>query len=171
MKKFKDWPWIVKISGPVSYSLFAVSVIAYFVFFRGDSRDLISLIWGCVSLGIVIFGYALMLTARFQLKDKFFILADDAEYITTGLYKYFRHPIYMSSSFSGLGILIFFLAFDIGEIFKKVDIYDKTWFHISAVAVFVAYLVLQYTRAEKEEKVLRRKYREIYKEYIKKTIC
>lgn len=171
MKKFSEWHWIVKISGPVSYSLFAVSVIAYFVFFRGDSRDLISLTWGCISLGIVILGYAVMLTARFQLKSKFFIRAKDAEYITTGLYKYFRHPIYMSSSFSGLGILIFFLALDIGALLKNIDIYNEGMINIVAIVFFIAYITNQYRRAEREEKVLRRKYRESYKKYKEKTIC
>ncbi len=171
MKKFSKWHWIVKISGPISYSLLAVSFIAYFVFFRGDSRDLISLTWGCISLGIVILGYAVMLTARFQLKDKFFILAEDAEYITTGLYKRFRHPIYISSTFSGLGILIFFLAFNIKELFENIDISDEWMLKVVAVTFFIGYAVLQYTRAEKEEKVLRRKYKTSYKEYIKKTIC
>lgn len=170
MKKFKDWPWKLKILGPISYSLLAVSFIVCFVFFRGDSRELISLTWGCISLGIVILGYAVMLIARFQLKDKFFIRAKDAEYITTGLYKRFRHPIYISSTFSGLGILIFFLAFNIEELFKNIDLSNEWMLKTVAIAFLIGYAVLQYTRSEKEEKVLRRKYKTSYKEYIKKTI-
>jgi len=171
MKKFNDWHWIVKISGPIFYSLLAVSVIAYFVFFREDSRELISLNHGCISLGIVIFGYILMLTARFQLKDKFFILARDAKYITTGLYKHFRHPIYMSSTLSGFGIMIFFLTFKIGELFSSVGVYEEVLLKIVAIILFATYAINQYNRAEKEEKVLKRKDPAGYRIYMKKTIC
>ena len=171
MKKFNDWHWIVKISGPISYSLLAVVIITYFVFFRENSRDLISLNHGCISLGIVILGYVLMLTARFQLKDNFFILAKDAKYITTGLYKYFRHPIYMSSTLSGFGIMIFFLTFKIGELFSPVGVHEEAILKIVSIIFFVAYAINQYNRAEKEEKVLERKHKVSYKKYKESTIC
>jgi protein-S-isoprenylcysteine O-methyltransferase Ste14 len=77
----------------------------------------------------------------------------------------------MSSSFSGLGILIFFLALDIGALLKNIDIFNEWMLKTVAIALLIGYAVLQYTRAEKEEKVLRRKYKTSYKEYAKKTIC
>lgn len=169
MKKFNDWNWIVKISGPISYSLLAVGIITYFVFFRGDSRELISLTWGIVSLSIVILGFTLMLIARFQLRDKFFILAKDAKYITTGLYKYFRHPIYMASSLAGVGLLIFFIFFDFGA-FLGIDLYKEGMANVIAIVSLLGYIVNQHRRGEKEEKVLHRKYKESYKKYKGKTI-
>ena len=152
MKSFNDWDWRIKIVGPIFYSLVITSFYAY---------DFLSLVTGAkmVALILIILGYSLMLTARFQLKDRFSIKPRaEKGIITSGIYRIFRHPVYISSSISALGVC-----------FYSSILLDNVLLDICLFFFLIAYIGMQFFRARKEEEKMVAEYPE-YIEYKKKTI-
>ncbi len=57
-------------------------------------------------LGLAAVSFPLALLARFQLGRSFSITAQARQLVTTGLYRWFRHPIYLFGMLSFLGVFI-----------------------------------------------------------------
>ena len=152
MKAFNDWDLRIKIVGPIFYSLVITTFFSY--------DFLSSMAWGkMVALVLIIFGYSLMLIARFQLKDRFAIKPrSEKGIITCGIYRVVRHPIYISSSISALGVC-----------FYSSILLNNFLLDIFLSFFLIAYVSMQIFRAKKEEKKMMEKYKE-YAEYRQKTI-
>jgi len=152
MKAFNDWDWRIKIIGPIFYSSVITSFFAY---------DFLSLMtWSkMVALILIILGYSIMLTARFQLKDRFSIKPRaEKGIITNGIYRVIRHPVYLSSSISAIGVC-----------FYSSILLNNALLNICLSLFLAVYISMQIFRAKKEEKKMIEKYAE-YIEYKKKTI-
>lgn len=152
MKKFNDWDWRIKILGPIFYSLAISSLFIYDFLLTGSSTKIIALI-------LIITGYTLMLAARFQLKDKFSITPRAKGLVTTGLYSIFRHPVYLFSSLSAIGIGIYLL-----------EVFDNNLLKILDCLFSVFYISMQLNRAKKEELKMTKKFGQSYLDYKKRTI-
>jgi protein-S-isoprenylcysteine O-methyltransferase Ste14 len=75
---------------------------------------------------------------------------DDHQLITSGIYGYIRHPIYLGSLLLNTGIILAFGGFFI------------------PLVSFIAWLLLMHDRMKIEEKLLEEKFGEEYLEYKKK---
>lgn len=152
MKKFSDWDWQIKIIGPICYSLIISSLFLY-DFFTGINR-----LGKITGISYIIIGYAIMLVARFQLKDRFSILPSaEKGFITNGVYAYVRHPVYLGSFISALGIFIYLSAF------------ANILLPLSCLLFLALYAWMQIYRARKEEKKLMERYKEEYTKYRRRT--
>lgn len=88
-----------------------------------------------IGMCIAIAGFALWLTARFQLGESFSVSAQARKLVTTGLYSRFRNPIYYFAgvAFAGLfmviGNLTIFLCFicSIPIKFRECEKRQKCW--------------------------------------------
>lgn len=100
-----------------------------------------------------------MLVARFQLKDKFSILPSaENGLITIGVYAYVRHPVYLGSFISALGICMYLSAF------------ANVLLSISSFLILILYAWMQFSRAKNEERKLMEKYEEEYTKYKRRTL-
>lgn len=103
-----------------------------------------------IGLGLIIFGAALLFTARFQLGNSFAVTAQARELVTHGLYAKIRNPIYV---FSGVMVLGFLITLRRPYLF----------------VLFAILVVAQIVRARKEARVLEAKFGDTYREYRKQT--
>lgn len=105
-----------------------------------------------VFLTAELFGFALSMLAVLQLNSRISIFPSptkDTKLVTTGAFKYFRHPIYT-------GLILFFLSFSLasGSIFR--------------LLLTLALFILFNQKAKYEEVLLTKTFPE-YKDYMKKT--
>lgn len=103
-----------------------------------------------IGLALTIPSAIILIIARVQLGSSFALTAQAKHLVTGGIYSKFRHPIYLFAQIVLLGLLL-------------------CVFHPGLLVVWVLLLVLQITRAKKEEKILEEKFGEEYLAYKKKT--
>ena len=131
----------------VPYSDFVLAILLFvlsLVFGQEGTNNLIGLI-------VFIPSIILWLIAKKQLGKAFQVKAE-AKFITTkGLYSKFRHPMYLFSCLTYLGVLISF------------------W-NLYLIIPYIVLVIFQITRARKEEKVFINKFGNEYKKYKKKTL-
>jgi len=153
MKTFNDWDWRIKILGPIFYSLVISGLFAY--------DFLSSMTLGkMIALALIIIGYSFMLVARFQLKDRFSIEPRaEKGIITNGIYSILRHPIYLSSSVSALGVCLYLSIW-----------FNNILLNVGLLLFAIAYIGTQLYRAKKEEAKMVERYGKEYIEYKKKTV-
>ena len=106
------------------------------------------------AIGLLVIGTLIAFTSRLQLGKygtTIITIEDDHQLITSGIYKYIRHPIYLGSItlFTSIGIAV-------GSLF------------ITSI-VFLAWLFMLKERIELEERLLTEKFGEEYLEYKKRT--
>lgn len=153
MTKFDSWDWRIKILGPIFYSLAISGLFAYNFILEASLMKLLALI-------LIISGYFFMLVARFQLKDKFSILPQaEKGLITDGIYSIFRHPVYIFSSLSAVGICLYLSI-----------LLNNILFSIFSFFLLSVYVYMQVCRAKKEEEKLIQKYGKEYLEYKKRSM-
>lgn len=107
-----------------------------------------------IGLTMVIVGIGISLRARYQLGTNWtngyeYQIKKDQNLITTGMYSYIRHPIY-------LGLTVSFIG---GELVAE------SWLFVSYCFLLVGF----YTQARREEKILLAHFGNAYKSYMKKT--
>jgi protein-S-isoprenylcysteine O-methyltransferase Ste14 len=101
-------------------------------------------------ISIAIVGFALWMTARFQLGGSFTVTAQARKLVTNGLYSKFRNPIYLFGGVAFAGLLI----------------------AIGNPIIFLLFLLFyshQFLRIRKEAKVLEEAFGEDYRRYKAKT--
>ena len=155
MKKFNNWPWKIKIIGPIAYSIVICSVFAYDTFTEFETGKAFSLI-------IIIAGYSSMIIARIQLRDRFTIepsASTQKTIIRSGLYGVVRHPVYTSVSLAVIGMTIYLL-------FTPISI----WVNIFSFIFSISYIIMQVVRARNEEKILVKAHGNEYVDYQKSTL-
>lgn len=103
-----------------------------------------------IGISIAIIGFALWMTARFQLGGSFTVTAQARKLVTTGLYSKFRNPIYL---FGGIAFAGLFIV-----------IGDPILF-----LMFLLFYSHQLLRIRKEGKVLEQAFGEEYLRYKAKT--
>lgn len=106
--------------------------------------------WRIAAVTITMLGYTFWLMARFQLGGAFSLRPEASFLVTTGLYGRLRHPVYVFSIVTLIGIALFFN-------------------HWALYAGVVALVGLETVRKRKEEKLLVRKFGDKYRIYCQKT--
>ncbi len=102
---------------PLDKGSFWIIVVASLLFLSASLYDFYILHWTLYEtkmwyyIGIVLFiaGYALRLTSRIMLHKQFSVfvaLQKEHKLITTGMYKYVRHPIYTAGIISFVGFIL-----------------------------------------------------------------
>lgn len=102
---------------PLDKGSFWIIVVAAVLFLSASLYDFSVLHWklysgqGLYYLGIILFiaGYALRLTSRIMLHKQFSVfvaLQKEHKLITTGIYKWVRHPIYTAGVISFIGFIL-----------------------------------------------------------------
>ncbi len=99
-----------------------------------------------VGMCLLVFGFGLWTTARFQLGKSLAVTAQAKKLVTSGLYSKIRNPIYVFGSCTIIGLILL-----IGR---------PIW-----LLVFVAIIPLQIWRAKKESSVLEAAFGEEYRKY------
>ncbi|MBW2061518.1 MAG: hypothetical protein JRI95_08155 [Deltaproteobacteria bacterium] len=85
------------------------------------------------SIGLMTLGTLFIITGIFYLRRSFSIMAEVREPVFSGIYRWSRHPMYLGSIFSSLGILL-------------------NYYHILNVCIFGVFCIFQIYRASLEEK-------------------
>ena len=120
-------------------------ILALFLFFKIQS----SLDWLAIILTMC--GYILWAIGRINLGQEFYVRpAHPTLLITTGIYRYISHPLYMAQTMVICGLLL----------------YINIWY---IWLILIPYFMLQYNRIKKEEGILLKKFGKRYIEYRKKT--
>ena len=112
-------------------------------------RANLSVIWTLIAAIISIIGTALSIFTLAHLGRSFSLMAEARRLVTTGPYRFVRHPLYLFETIASLGILLQFLS-------------------VYAVLVFLGYMLIQLQRMKNEEAILEKAFPE-YKEYRAKT--
>jgi len=112
-------------------------------------RANLSVIWTLIAAMISIVGKALSIFTLAHLGRSFSLMAEARRLVTTGPYRFVRHPLYLFETIASLGILLQFLS-------------------VYAVLVFLGYMLIQLQRMKNEEAILEKAFPE-YKEYRAKT--
>jgi protein-S-isoprenylcysteine O-methyltransferase Ste14 len=153
MKKFNDWDWRIKILGPISYSLIISGLFAYDLLAKPDSLKIAPFL-------LIVIGYSFMLVARFQLKDRFSIMPRaEKGIITTGIYGVIRHPVYVFSCMSTVGICTYLTIRS-----------NNILLDIIFCLFLISYVAMQVRRAKKEEQKMIETYGDKYLKYKGKTL-
>ena len=106
------------------------------------------------SIGVLLFGMIITLVSRVQLGKygtTIILVEDNHQLITTGIYKYIRHPIYL------------------GALLQYVSIGISVGSLIMTSLAFVYWWIMMMDRIGLEERLLTEKFREEYLEYMKRT--
>jgi protein-S-isoprenylcysteine O-methyltransferase Ste14 len=106
-----------------------------------------------VGIVITVIGLIIAIIARRSLADNWssdVALKKDHKLITTGIYRYIRHPIYTGVTFMGIGTIL---------VLQSIVI-------ILFYVIMVVFLLYKY---KKEEKLLRKHFPKAYATYMKKT--
>ena len=98
---------------------------------------------------LILIGNIYGLMALRHLGRSFSIFPEGRRLVTTGPYRYVRHPLYIAESIAALGAMINFLS-------------------PASVVIVVTQLLLQFARMHYEEKVLRQTFPE-YAAYARRT--
>ena len=132
--------WIKYIDIPVFLAL------AGFVAVRASHTP-----WYFFGLALAALGFALWMTARYQLGASFSVRAQAKHLVTTGVYSKFRHPIYFFALFAFAGV---FIA-------------ARAW--IPLVAYTSVTIIAQLGRARREEAVLEAAFGDEYRRWKAQT--
>lgn len=132
--------WLKYIDIPIFLAL------AAFVAIRASHTP-----WYFFGLALAAIGFALWMTARYQLGASFAVRAQAKRLVTTGLYSKFRHPIY------------FFALFAFGGLF----IAARAWIALIAYIGFT--IAGQGGRARREEAVLEAAFGDEYRKWKAQT--
>gem|GEM_PF-2772728 len=128
------------------YALVALAVIVHILLSCGMPTSFIKI----TGLAIGLFGFSLWLSARIQLGHCFTLTPKATGIVRYGMFAKLRHPIYVFSSLTWLGIAI----------------YTGDWRLFGLLPILMA---VQFWRARKEEAVLMYKFPHEYAEYKKYT--
>jgi protein-S-isoprenylcysteine O-methyltransferase Ste14 len=112
-------------------------------------RANLSVTWIFVAALISIVGTVFSIFTLAHLGRSFSLMAEARRLVTTGPYRFVRHPLYLFETVASLGILLQFLS-------------------VYAVLVFIGYMLIQLQRMKNEEAVLEKTFPE-YKDYRAKT--
>ncbi|HTU50668.1 MAG TPA: methyltransferase [Acidobacteriaceae bacterium] len=104
-----------------------------------------------VGIAVALAGFVLWITARLQLGNAFSLHARAIKLVTTGLYRRFRHPVYLFAFIAFAGV---FLAWG-------------RW--IPFLCYVLVFLVIEIPRLRKEEHVLDQEFGEQYRRYRAST--
>lgn len=104
---------------------------------------------GFIALGLLVRWWAILTLKRFFTVDV--SVAEDHEVVTSGLYRYIRHPAYLGSLLSFLGL---------GMAFANV---------VTVIVIFVPIFVAFSVRIAVEEAALRQALGEAYSAYCRRT--
>jgi protein-S-isoprenylcysteine O-methyltransferase Ste14 len=99
------------------------------------------------SIPIVLYGVKLLLTIGKPSAEEF---EATTKLVTTGIYKYIRHPMYCS-----------FLVFGLGVFFKHID--------LPQIILIIVNTIALYLTARVEEGEMIKRFGDEYREYMKKT--
>jgi protein-S-isoprenylcysteine O-methyltransferase Ste14 len=107
-----------------------------------------------IAIELLVIGTIIAFTSRLQLGKygtTVILVEDDHQLVTSGIYKYIRHPIYLGSItlFTSIGIAV-------GSLFVT-------------LVVFLCWLLMLKDRIDLEERLLTEKFGEEYSEYKKRT--
>ena len=106
------------------------------------------------SIGVLLFGMIIAFLSRIQLGQygtTFIVVEEDHELITTGIYSYIRHPIYL------------------GALLQYVSIGIAIGSLIVTSLAFICWWILTMDRVGLEERLLTEKFGEEYLEYMRQT--
>ena len=137
MKSQRNPLYWVDIAAYLAFSAFVISRATW------HAREIIG-------ISIAIAGFALWMTARFQLGGSFTVSAQARKLVTTGLYSKFRNPVYYFAAVAFAGLFIV-----IGN--------------PVLVLVFILFYSYQIPRMRKEAKVLEQAFGDEYRRYRAKT--
>ncbi|MEI9934255.1 MAG: DUF1295 domain-containing protein [Ferruginibacter sp.] len=129
--------------------IFPDFVIQYFISGKPVS------VFTYIGLGLMIPGFILLIIARLQLGSSFSIEAQANQLVTKGLYKKFRHPIYYFGTMLIIGTYIFSMSFFSSRRYMPF--------------LLLLFIIIQFNRIKKEEKVLKEKFGDEYLAYRKNT--
>ena len=117
-----------------------------FAFYFGER----SMLWAA-GLLLSTIGFGFWMTARFQLGKSFTIKAEARNLVTNGLYRHFRHPIYLFGALATFGALVAL----------------QNWLILGIWLLYVA--PIQWSRLRQEEAVLENAFGMAYLEHRSKT--
>ncbi len=106
--------------------------------------------WQFLGLGLTAVGLLLLISARVQLGDSFSIAPQARRLVTGGLYRRFRHPVYVFGTLTIIGL---------GLYANKLP-----W-----LLALVALIPIQMVRARAEERVLEERFGQQYRDYKAQT--
>ncbi|MBU3923206.1 isoprenylcysteine carboxylmethyltransferase family protein [Patescibacteria group bacterium] len=131
----------------IPYSDFVLAILLMILSLLVGQQDIDTI------MGIIIFIISIVLwfLAKRQLGKVFQVKVEAKTIIKKGLYSKFRHPIYLFSSLTYLGVLISF------------------W-NLYLILPYIALVVFQIVRARREENVFIHRFGNEYREYMKKTL-
>ena len=140
-------PAAVRAQGPAEVLLPLVGAVLPFAFLRTDPtlgpRGTAAVLW------VLAAGSALSVAGYVFLRRSFSILVEAREPVTSGPYRWIRHPVYAGQIVAATGVL--------------------AWrFSWANVALYVAFVATQVTRAALEERKIARAF-PAYVEYAKRT--
>lgn len=98
---------------------------------------------------MILVGNGLAALVLMRLGRSFSIIPEGRKLVTTGIYKYIRHPLYLTEALATLGLMILFISPE-------------------AVLLVVVQFWLQFVRMHYEERVLKSTF-PAYKNYMKRT--
>jgi protein-S-isoprenylcysteine O-methyltransferase Ste14 len=123
--------------------------VAVWVFSAVHARSHVSLrVW--IGNALALAGFALWLTARVQLGSAFSLKARAKTLVTRGLYRRFRHPVYLFGFVAFTGVLLI-------------------WGRWIPFVCFVLFYSIELVRVRNEEQVLEETFGDEYRAYRKRT--
>ena len=132
------WPRIMAIVG--TFCLYAVTLFP---------RANLSVTQTMVATVISLIGTCLSIFALAHLGRSFSLMAEARRLVTSGPYRFVRHPLYLFETVASFGILLQFIS-------------------LPTIVIFLAYIVIQLQRMKNEEAVLERTFPE-YHDYRLRT--